>query len=264
MRGSIPTPQSEFLRFGGNTSCVQARLSDGCVLIIDGGTGLRNLGLELMRKPPPHDVPFNVFMTHFHWDHIQGIPFFAPLYVAANTVVFHSSHRSGGIREILEGQMTHPYFPVPFEMLPARREFVSVPSEGITYGNLKILPFPLNHPQGATGYRLESEGAVVVHASDLEHGNAELDAVLREYARDADVLIYDSQYTPREYESKKGWGHSTWMEGVRVAREANVKRLVLFHHDPGHTDSFLDTLVEEARSHFPNVDAAKEGWTIQV
>jgi len=149
-------------------------------------------------------------------------------------------------------------------MLPAIREFVSVPSEGVTYGNLKILPFPLNHPQGATGYRLESEGAVVVHASDLEHGNAELDSVLREYARDADVLIYDSQYTPQEYETKKGWGHSTWMEGVRVAREANVKRLVLFHHDPGHTDSFLDTLVDEARSHFPNTDAAQEGWTIRL
>ena len=203
-------------------------------------------------------------MTHFHWDLIQGIPFFAPLYDASNNVSFHSSRSSDELRNILEGQMSNPYFPVPFEMLPAKREFVCVPHEGLQYGNLHIYPFPLYHPQGATGYRLESQGAVVVHASDFEHGNAEMDAMLRRYARDADILVYDSQYTPEEYEAKKGWGHSTWVEGVRVAREANVKRLILFHHDPGHTDSFLETLVQEARWQFPNTDAAKEGWSIRI
>jgi phosphoribosyl 1,2-cyclic phosphodiesterase len=260
----MATAQSEVLRFGGNTSCVQVRLPDGAVLIIDAGTGLRNLGLELMRELPAPKFPLRFLMTHFHWDHIQGIPFFAPLYVAANTVTFQSSRSSGELREILERQMTQPYFPVPFEMLPAKREFIHVPPEGLRYGDLHIYPFPLNHPQGATGYRLESEGAVIVHASDFEHGNAELDSMLRQYARDADILVYDSQYTPEEYEKKKGWGHSTWLEGVRVAHEANVKRLILFHHDPDHTDNFLDALVHEARSHFPNTDAAKEGWAIRV
>lgn len=264
MRGSIATPQYEVLGFGGNTTCIQVRLPDGTFLIIDGGTGLRNLGLDLTGAIPAPKFPIHFLMTHFHWDHIQGIPFFAPLYVAANSVNFHSSRSSDELREILEGQMSHPYFPVPFVMLPARREFVRVPCEGLLYGDLRIHPFPLNHPQGATGYRLESEGAVVVHASDFEHGNAELDATLRQYARDADILIYDSQFTPEEYEAKKGWGHSTWLEGVRVARDANVKRLILFHHDPGHTDRFLETLVEEARSHFPNTDAAREGWAVRV
>lgn len=234
------------------------------IVIIDGGTGLRNLGLHLMRNVQAPKYPIHFLMTHFHWDHIQGIPFFAPLYVAANAVTFHSSRASDDTREILEGQMAHPYFPVPFEMLPAKREFVCVPPEGLRYGDLHIYPFPMNHPQGATGYRLESKGAIVVHASDLEHGNAEMDAVLREHARDADILIYDSQYTPKEYESKKGWGHSTWVEATRVAREANVKRLILFHHDPSHSDTFLESLVVEARSHFPNTDAAKEGWSIRV
>jgi len=264
VRGSIASPQYEVLGFGGNTACVQVGIPDGTTLIIDGGTGLRNLGLELMREAPVPKSPIHFLMTHFHWDHIQGIPFFAPLYNAANTVTFHSSLPGERIYEILEGQMAHPYFPVPFVMLPAKREFVRVQSEGLHYGDLAIYPFPLNHPQGATGYRLESEGAVVVHASDFEHGNPEMDSVLRQYARDADILVYDSQYTPKEYEMKKGWGHSTWLEGIRVAQEANVKRLILFHHDPSHTDAFLEALVQEARSHFPNVDAAKEGWSIRV
>jgi ribonuclease BN (tRNA processing enzyme) len=114
------------------------------------------------------------------------------------------------------------------------------------------------------GYRIEFRGAVVVHASDLEHGNSEMDAVLRQYARDADILIYDAQYTAQEYESKKGWGHSTWLEGARVANEANVKQLILFHHDPSHDDVFLTALLREARSHFPNTEAAREGLTIRV
>jgi phosphoribosyl 1,2-cyclic phosphodiesterase len=252
------------MRYGGNTPCVELTTAGGAKFILDCGTGLRMLSKRRSATADGQGMDAHIFVTHYHWDHIQGIPFFAPLYVAANSVNFHSSRSSDELREILEGQMSHPYFPVPFVMLPARREFVRVPCEGLLYGDLRIHPFPLNHPQGATGYRLESEGAVVVHASDFEHGNAELDATLRQYARDADILIYDSQFTPEEYEAKKGWGHSTWLEGVRVARDANVKRLILFHHDPGHTDRFLETLVEEARSHFPNTDAAREGWAVRV
>jgi phosphoribosyl 1,2-cyclic phosphodiesterase len=203
-------------------------------------------------------------MTHFHWDHIQGIPFFAPLYNPANILTFHSSHDAETLREILDGQMTHPYFPVPFEEVPAKREFVCVPGEGVHYGNMSIHPFPMNHPQGATGYRLESGGATIVHASDLEHGDKQMDAILRDYAQNADVLIYDAQYTPEEYELKRGWGHSTWVEAVKVARETNVNHLVLFHHDPMHNDGFLEGVVKEARNKFENTDAAREGWSIRV
>ena len=225
---------------------------------------MRNLGLALLGELTAQHAPIHFLMTHFHWDHIQGIPFFVPLYNPANEIVFHSPRPSGDIREILEGQMTYPYFPVRFEQLAARREFALIPAEGMQQGKLTIRPFPMNHPQGASGYRLELDGAVIVHASDCEHGDAELDKVLREYARDADVLIYDAQYTPQEYEVKKAWGHSTWLEGVRVARDANAKRLVLFHHDPAHNDEFLTNLVAEARSEFENTDAAKEGWSIKL
>lgn len=217
----------------------------------------------MRHKPGPHS-PIHVFMTHFHWDHIQGIPFFGPLYSPANKVVFHSSRTSDETREILVGQMAHPYFPVPFEMLPAKREFVHVASKGIQYGDVTIYPFPMNHPQGATGFRMECGGAVIVHASDVEHGHLEMDAVLRQYATDADILIYDAQYTAQEYQSKKGWGHSTWIEGVRLATDANVKKLILFHHDPSHDDVFLDDLLRQAREKFPNTEAAKEGWSIRV
>jgi len=240
------------------------RLSTGESLIIDGGTGLRNLGIALAREHGATQPALHFLMTHFHWDHIQGIPFFAPLYNPANTVTFHSSHNSAQLKEILGGQMSLPYFPVPFEQLPAKKELVSIPPAGISYGGVTIRPFPLNHPQGATGYRMESDGAVIVHASDFEHGNARLDAVLKEYAQDADILVYDSQYTPEEYEAKRGWGHSTWVEAVRVARQANVKRLVLFHHDPSHEDTFVEDLIAQARKEFENTDGAREGWSIGV
>jgi phosphoribosyl 1,2-cyclic phosphodiesterase len=261
VRGSIPTPQPENLGLGGNTTCVEVRDHDGQVLIIDGGTGLRYLGLALMREFAGQKLSLKVLMTHFHWDHIQGIPFFAPLFNPANDVTFYSDRPGGELREILEGQMSNPYFPVRFEHLAARRHFEQIAPEA-RFGDLTVRAFPMNHPQGACGYRIECADAVVVHANDLEHGDAKFDGILREHADGASVLIYDAQYTPEEYESKRGWGHSTWREGVRLAREANVKRLVLFHHDPGHGDRFMKDLEAEARRHFEATDAAREGSTI--
>jgi ribonuclease BN (tRNA processing enzyme) len=160
--------------------------------------------------------------------------------------------------------MTHPYFPVAFELLAAKREFVQITEEALRYGDLTVRSFPLNHPQGASGFRLESGGAVIVHACDHEHGDARLDRTMREYAEGADVLIYDAQFTPDEYPSKAGWGHSTWLEGVKVARDAGVKQLILSHHDPSHTDDMLRALLAEAKVEFENTELAKERWTIQL
>jgi phosphoribosyl 1,2-cyclic phosphodiesterase len=202
-------------------------------------------------------------MTHFHWDHIQGIPFFAPLFHAANRVTFYSDRPAPELKEILEGQMSTPYFPVRFEHLAAERRFEQL-QPGACFDDLKVQAFPMNHPQGACGYRLERHGAVLVHASDLEHGDAAYEQILFDHARDADVLIYDAQYTPEEYESKAGWGHSTWKEAIRIARSARVKKLVLFHHDPGHDDGFMQKLEEGARRHFENVDVAREGSTLRI
>ena len=264
VRGSIPTPAPENLGYGGNTTCLELRLPNDEVVVIDGGTGARQLGLSLLQRFSRNANDIHFLMTHFHWDHIQGIPFFAPLYSPANRVVFHASRPPEEVLDILEGQMTHPYFPVKFELLAAKREFVQISKEPLQYGDLTVRSFPLNHPQGATGFRLESGGAVIVHACDHEHGDEKLDRTMREYAEGADVLIYDAQFTPEEYPAKAGWGHSTWLEGVKVARDAGVKQLILSHHDPSHTDDMLRAMLAEAKTHFENTELAQERWTIHL
>jgi phosphoribosyl 1,2-cyclic phosphodiesterase len=264
VRGSIPTPQIENLTYGGNTPCVEVRSANSDVLIFDGGTGIRNLGQSLMEEFKSAKLSPHIFLTHFHWDHIQGIPFFRPLYQAENEVTFYSSDRLSPLQERLQGLMAKPYFPVSFEVLSGRRTFVEIGSEPVKRGDVCIYPFPLNHPQGAVGYRIESPRGVIVYATDLEHGHQELDDVVREYSRRADILIFDAQYAPDEYESHKGWGHSTWLEATRVARDAGVKQLVLFHHDPWHNDKTLFDIVKQARTFFENTFAASEGWFAEV
>jgi len=263
VRGSVPTPVAENLGYGGNTSCIEVRSGGGQTLLIDGGTGVRTAGAALIREAGQPKTTVHLLFTHFHWDHIQGLPFFAPLYSAENEVLFYSGLRPGGLREALEVQMSSPYYPIPLERLAAKRTFAEVTRE-FQLGEVSIHPFPLNHPQGATGFRIECGGAVVVHASDNEHGDPRFDSLLIDHARNADVLIYDAQYTPEEYPSKRGWGHSTWKEGARVAREAAVKRLVLFHHDPLRSDADLSEIVTQARREFENTDAATEGVTVRV
>ena len=263
VRGSIPTPAPGHLAFGGNTACVELRLA-GETFVIDGGTGARKLGLCLQEEFAHIDLKLNLLLSHFHWDHIQGLPFFAPLYRLGNEVTFYSGRHVEEVRAFLGGQMTNPYFPVNFEFLGAAKHFVELSNSGQKAATVVVHPFPLNHPQGATGFRIEVDGSVITHASDLEHGHAKFDNILRQYAQNADVLVYDAQYTPEEYESKKGWGHSTWLEATRVARECNVKRLVLFHHDPGHDDECLRAIESQARLHFENTDAAKEGWEVSL
>lgn len=263
VRGSTATPQRENLGFGGNTTCIEVRLPNNEVVIIDGGTGLRYLGIALALEYGTQPLSLRFLMTHFHWDHIQGIPFFTPLYEPSNEVDFYSDYPVEQLQGFLQGQMSCPYFPLPFEQLAARKRMFQIQSE-IRLGDLKIRSFPLNHPQGATGYRLELNGAVIVHASDLEHGDKKLDRVLLDHAQNADILIYDAQYTPEEYASKTGWGHSTWLEAVRTAREANVKKLILFHHDPSHDDRFMEKLVLQARFQFENTEAAAQGHKLSV
>ena len=264
VRGSTPTPNPENLSYGGNTTCLEIRLPTNELIIIDGGSGIRGLGLSLMEEFGPKQLALNVFLTHFHWDHIQGLPFFKPLYNPKNQFTFHSFPSEAQIRETLEGQMTTPYFPISFELLGASRKFVQMGSQPVRYGDLSVTAFPLNHPQGACGYRVESAGAVIVFASDLEHGKPEFDRTLREYAEGADILIYDAQYTAEEYESRKGWGHSTYKVATQVANDAKVRQLILFHHDPEHDDSKLDEIVNQARTSFADTTAAREGEVISV
>ena len=274
VRGSTPTPHIENLNYGGNTPCVEVRLPNNQVLIMDGGTGIRALGTSLVEEFGNEKLKLHVFLTHFHWDHIQGIPFFPPLYHSDNLVVFHSMpfqdrrfRRGGsnsGLEETLKFQMADPYFPVSFDFLPARKEFVEVGLDPMDFGEMTIHPFPLNHPGKAFGYRIESEGAVVVYATDLEHGHKELDKVVRDFSQDADLLIYDAQYTPEDYPNHKGWGHSTWVEACLVAKDAKVKQLALFHHNPAYNDRIFFEVVQRARREFENTLGAREGLSVLI
>jgi phosphoribosyl 1,2-cyclic phosphodiesterase len=251
VRGTIPTPTPENLGYGGNTACIAIRLAGQPLLIFDAGTGIRALGNTLSETEP-----LNLFLTHFHWDHIQGVPSFTPI----QNATIHSSAAPVDLERILVAQMQPPYYPVPRPATLAYRQ-----NSGITHlGDLDVRPFPLHHPNGATGYRIESSNAAIVYASDHEHGDASTDAALRDHARDADILIYDAQYTPKEYEHRRGWGHSTWREAAKLAQDAHVRQLILFHHDPQRTDRELDSIVREAQQEFPNTIAAREGWSTSL
>lgn len=265
VRGSTPTPQPENLQFGGNTACVEVLTRSGTRLIFDAGTGIRGLGRDMVREAAGAPIDARIFLTHFHWDHIQGLPFFAPIYGAANAVTYYSRLTEAGLREALEGQMARPYYPIALCQAAARREFREL-GEGPFHGvdDVTILPFPLNHPQGANGYRIECGNAVLVYASDYEPGDEGLDEALLRYARDADVLICDAQFTPKEYEARRGWGHGTWLAATALARRAGAKRLVLFHHDPDHDDRAMAEIETMAQAEFADCVAAREGMTIEI
>jgi phosphoribosyl 1,2-cyclic phosphodiesterase len=261
VRGSTPTPQIENLKFGGNTPCLEVRNGANECVIFDAGSGIRALGQTLMQEAAGAPINAKIFLTHFHWDHIQGIPFFAPLYGPNNHISFLSGSTGRPLQETLEGQMAKPYFPIDFGQVAARRDFQQIETgAAIKVGGLTIRPFPLNHPQGASGYRIECNGVVIVYATDFEHGVGESDAVLYEYAQNANILICDAQYTPAEYETHRGWGHSTWQNAVLLAREARAEHLMLFHHDPSHDDQAMMQISQNARMQFENTTGAWEGF----
>jgi phosphoribosyl 1,2-cyclic phosphodiesterase len=268
VRGSTPTPQSENLRYGGNTSCVEVRVN-GHIYVFDCGTGFRNLGKQLSQEHAGdgrngHPINAHIFLSHFHWDHIQGIPFFSPLYNdRESSFVFHSSSRTRGLQQALEEQMADPYFPVNMSEMAAHRQFCTIDEGRTQLEGCTVQSMWLNHPQGCLGFRMETQGKVIVYATDNEPGDPVFDKSVRKLAEGADLLIYDAQYLPEEYAARKqGWGHSHWREAINVVMESGAKELILFHHDPDHSDSCIDSVVRQAREHYPKVRAASEGMEI--
>jgi len=266
VRGSTPTPLPENMRYGGNTSCVEVRVG-GRIYIFDCGTGFRVLGHALEQEFGNREYEAHVFVSHFHWDHIQGMPFFRPLYERSNSrFYFHSSARTRRLEQVMAEQMAAPYFPVNLDHMKARRRFYDIENGSVDMQDgIKLKTAYLNHPQGCMGFRLETKEGVLVYATDNEPGDADFDKAVRKLAEGADILIYDAQYLPEEYEARRrGWGHSHWREAVNVVMESGAKELILYHHDPEHTDAIVDKVVADARSYYPKVRAAAEGMEISL
>lgn len=266
VRGSVPSPGKDTVRYGGNTSCVEIRVA-GKRLIFDGGTGLRMLGKSL--KP---DLPIEAywFFTHYHWDHIQGVPFFDPAFVEGNVLHIHGAAPEGAsMEQHFNTRVLHLNSPVPTRKIQADLKFYDlICGDTLNLGDITIETSPLNHPNGAMGYRVTWQGHSAVYCTDTEHFPDRLDENVLHLARDADVLIYDAMYTDEEYHNPKspkvGWGHSTWQEGVKIAKEAGVRQLGIFHHEPNHTDARLDQIEVEVKDTCAGSFLAREGLIVSV
>lgn len=266
-RGSIPTPGPDYAKYGGNTPCVEFRFPPRETLFIfDAGTGIRELGRALMAEGKPRRG--YIFLTHAHWDHIQGLPFFMPAYQPEYQFTLLGPNQPElPFKDILHGQMENAYFPVPFGSLSAIAEVRALQEQAYEFDGIGIEAMLTNHPGNTFMYRITYGGRRIVHATDSEiepWGAGPLDSMagLREkivdFFTDLDLLIHDAQYTDEEYEVKRGWGHSTWREVVHMAHGARVKKLLLFHHDPDHTDGFIDRILDEAKQELARLGSTTE------
>ncbi len=266
VRGSIPTPGPETVRYGGNTTCLEVRCDDE-IILIDTGTGARALGKALVAEAGDAGVRVSVIFSHLHFDHVQGLPFFDPLYLASSDLAFYTPQFDPGpASRVLDFMLTHPWFPVDASRVPATVTFHAVePGATFHVGPVRVRTCQLNHPGGAIAYRFEHAGGAFVHASDIEHAGTEPDPRLVALATGADFLSYDSMYVEGpEYERHRGYGHSTWQAGVRLAAAAEVGTFVAFHHDPAHDDAFMDELGRALALARPGSLVAQEGMTLDV
>ena len=284
-RGSIPSPGPSTVRYGGNTPCVELRTEDGWLVILDAGTGIRDLGRSLLERADGAPIAGDIFLTHAHWDHIQGIPFFGPLFRKGNHfTIWGSKSLQTSIDRVVRDQMSPVVFPVSFEELQARIDFQELgeeQSQGIGY---EVSAMAVRHPGGALGYRF-TEGITpgnVAHRGLVYVSDNELSPRARyeeqpgwrerfvEFARGAAVLVHDTMFTSQEYDSFVGWGHSTYEDAVELAIEADVERLVLFHHRPERTDDEVDHCLAACRAMIASkgarleVIAAAEGMSLYV
>lgn len=265
VRGSIASPGPDTVRYGGNTSCVEIRC-DQHVVICDAGTGLRPLGQLLTSDEKAIDV--DILCSHTHFDHICGFPFFGPCYLPGNRIRVWAGHDAarGDIASVFRLITTPPLFPDVTNTFAATLEFKNFKcgDELSLRPGLIVRTGALNHPGGATGYRIEWQGKIVAYLTDTEHRAASLDANVLALAKQADVMIYDANYTDEDYAQYAGFGHSTWQEAVKLATQASARRLVLFHHDATRTDALLDDIADAAEKARSGTIVAREGLVLNI
>lgn len=246
VRGSTPAPGTATARYGGNTSCVEIRTNDQ-ILILDAGTGIRGLGDNLITAFGSRPIKASLLISHTHWDHIQGLPFFAPAYFANNDIrLFAAKGDRQKVEQGLRNQMDTIHFPVGLEHLTGIRAIEEFDSNDVTLGDFRIRVVALNHPGGCAGFRIDAAGGSVAYLPDHEPGEENLK--LNEFAQGVDLLILDTQYTESEYLAHRGWGHGCLSASVQFAIGAKARELVLFHHDPSHTDYHIDQMIERGRA----------------
>ncbi|MFQ5797751.1 MAG: MBL fold metallo-hydrolase [Bacteroidota bacterium] len=289
-RGSIPTPGKHTVRYGGNTPCVELRLNEDDLIILDAGTGIRNLGDSIMERGA--SIKAYVLITHPHWDHIQGFPFFKPAFISGNELTLMGSESEKiTLRRIVSDQMNKIYFPIQLNELKATLKFHPIDEEEVQVFDAKVQTIHVNHPAFCLGFRVNRGGKSVVYISDNEPfdrqnahimTNVEPPVVEKfkntkgdpnqrifDFVKNCDVLIHDTTYTPEEYVDRVGWGHSHYLFTLKVAAEGNVKQLILFHHDPSHGDDKVNDIVAKCRKEIKHRGygfecfAAAEGMEIE-
>lgn len=263
VRGSIACPGPGTVRYGGNTTCLEIRCGSH-LLVIDGGTGMRPLGSALLKERPSH---VDVLFTHTHFDHVVGVPFFQPAYYKDVRVTFWAGHLlpETTLQAVLCDMMMAPLFPVPLHIFQSceYRDFTAGDRFEIKPG-VVVSTCPLNHPNRATGYRVDFGGRSLAVITDTEHVPDSPDNDIVQLVRDCDAMIYDSMFTDEEFPRFRKWGHSTWQECLRIADAANVRLAVPFHHDPNHDDDFMDRVADEAAAARPGTIVAKEGDVLHL
>jgi ribonuclease BN (tRNA processing enzyme) len=262
-RGSMSAEGKQFMRYGGATTSFSL-LSEEICLIIDAGSGLQDLSEKIRKMKVLPEI--HIFFTHFHLDHLIGLPVFSPLYQkSAHISIHYEPDIQCGIDRVLQSFISPPFWPVAFCDLPATLKMKGTPAKkgGIRIADITVSWKLLQHPQNSLGYKIAfKNGKKLAVLTDYEHGNAKISKTVEQFVENVDYLIYDAQYLPDEYPSHIGWGHSTWVEGCRLAKKANVKNLLLTHHDRLRTDEELDKIGSLAKLHFRNTQLAFDGMKL--
>lgn len=264
VRGSVPCSGPEYTQFGGNTSCVELRCGNH-VFVLDAGTGIRGLGESLKHEGI---TDFDLMLSHCHYDHICGLPFFSPLYSSETSMRIWTGHFEDDMtgQDMLDEFMKPPFFPVTPDVFTANiamRDF-QAGDDLKPQKNIVVKTARLNHPNGCVGYRFEYDGKAICYVTDTEHKPDQLDEQILQLISGADIFIYDAMFADDEYSQCQGHGHSTWSEGAKLSDAADVKQYVLFHHCPSHNDVFLNTLAERVQTARPGTRIAQEGLVLAL